>query len=315
VTFVALFIGLNVAIVTVMPLSFQYGLIVLTGNLASAFAQPFADASFAGTLLTIDGFAMEIVSECTALQFLTIFVAAVISYPGKSIRARVIGALAGPAALFVLNAVRITFLGLVGAHAPGLFTFLHIYLWQGSFVLFVVAAWVVWVRDLMAVMPLLKNSASVLSLSALFVVLLGAFRGVYLQALAILAQPVISLALGSAGSGLKVAGLSIVLFHGSTIYAEQAVANNLFDQLIFLALMMASIGRGSVRLLALRTVVGLGLLFLVYLAEVVIVLLAQAGGFAGGQMDTLYWVMRGVSVGSSVGLALWFYRKGRIDQS
>jgi len=99
----------------------------------------------AGDVVTYDGFAVRIVSECFGLFEMAIFGAAVLAFDA-SWRKRGLGLALGLPAIYGLNLLRIAMLLVVGRHIPGLFEFAHIYFWQATLILVITLLWLLWVR-------------------------------------------------------------------------------------------------------------------------------------------------------------------------
>jgi exosortase/archaeosortase family protein len=107
----------------------------------SAFSVPI---SCVGTQLAIHGFSMDIVRECTALHYMAIFAAGVISYRAHPLSYRLAGVFFGIVAIFFLNILRIGIVGLVGHYDRALFEFVHLYMWRGIFAILVLFLWILW---------------------------------------------------------------------------------------------------------------------------------------------------------------------------
>jgi exosortase/archaeosortase family protein len=80
---------------------------------------------------------------------MSIFLAAVLAFPTAWPR-RLVGAVGGLAVLYGINVLRLATLGYIGAidDSPGQrwFNFIHEYVWQGIFIVFVVAVWMIWIE-------------------------------------------------------------------------------------------------------------------------------------------------------------------------
>lgn len=98
-----------------------------------------------GVIIWIEGMRLSIVSECTALVYIIIFAAAVLSYPA-TIRRKSFGLIIGISTIVLINLVRIILLGWVGGHYPSYFNILHYYIWEGGFLLLVLLLWMAWVN-------------------------------------------------------------------------------------------------------------------------------------------------------------------------
>jgi len=94
-------------------------------------------------------FAFHVVPDCGAIPSMSIYLAAVLAFPAMWWK-RGVGAIAGLAVLYGINILRLGTLGYIGAidTSPGRkwFTFAHEYVWQGVFIVFVVAVWMLWVE-------------------------------------------------------------------------------------------------------------------------------------------------------------------------
>jgi len=98
-----------------------------------------------GVIVSLDGFAVRIITECTGLYESLILIAAVLAYRA-SWRERLLGAVAGTALLYLMNVLRIAFLLVVGRHAPEFFDFAHVYFWQTLLAVFIVLIWLAWIQ-------------------------------------------------------------------------------------------------------------------------------------------------------------------------
>ncbi len=94
-------------------------------------------------------FSFHVVPDCGAIPSMSIFLAAVLAFPTLWWK-RLAGAVGGIAILYGVNIVRLSTLGYIGAldDSPGRkwFTFAHEYVWQGVFIVFVVAVWMLWIE-------------------------------------------------------------------------------------------------------------------------------------------------------------------------
>lgn len=92
-------------------------------------------------------FPFVIISECGAIEIMAIFFAAVIAFPTTMGR-KLLGAFVGIPLMYVVNVFRLSFLGVVGALTAGgmWFEFLHYYVWQAVYIVFVVAVWLAWIE-------------------------------------------------------------------------------------------------------------------------------------------------------------------------
>lgn len=91
------------------------------------------------------GFHAVIVLECSALDIITLFAAAVLVYPA-SLASRLRGALLGALALAALNYIRVVTLLLIGMRYPRYVDFAHEIAWQAALIIAAIGIWLLWQR-------------------------------------------------------------------------------------------------------------------------------------------------------------------------
>ncbi|MCH7909440.1 MAG: hypothetical protein IIB38_07470 [Candidatus Hydrogenedentes bacterium] len=94
-------------------------------------------------------FRFVVVPDCGAIPSLSIYASAVLAFP-VAFRKRLFGLGLGIPLLYAINLCRLATLAVIGAlddtPSEKWFTFAHEYLWQGIFVVFVVAVWMLWIE-------------------------------------------------------------------------------------------------------------------------------------------------------------------------
>jgi archaeosortase B (VPXXXP-CTERM-specific) len=98
-----------------------------------------------GTIVTSKVFSAEIITECTAIFPIMIFLAAVIAYPSDWKKKLWGIALGVPAILFV-NLIRLVSLFYIGYWFPSVFETAHLLVWQSLIIFFAVLFWLIWVE-------------------------------------------------------------------------------------------------------------------------------------------------------------------------
>jgi exosortase H (IPTLxxWG-CTERM-specific) len=93
------------------------------------------------------GFAIQILAGCNGVEAMIVLVAAIVAFPAPW-KNRVVGAIAGIAAIQMLNLVRIASLYYLGQWSPGAFEWAHLYLWQPLIMLDALVVFLVWLRAL-----------------------------------------------------------------------------------------------------------------------------------------------------------------------
>jgi archaeosortase B (VPXXXP-CTERM-specific) len=98
-----------------------------------------------GAMVTIDGFSIEIIDECTAVFSSIVYCACILAYPTTA-KNKGLGVAFGIPSLYAINILRLVVITFVGLSAPQLFDFVHVYLWQASFIIFVVILFLLWLK-------------------------------------------------------------------------------------------------------------------------------------------------------------------------
>ena len=102
-------------------------------------------ASLDGAVINMDGFAAVVAAECTAIELILVFSAAVLVSP-VSLKARLWALALGVSALCALNLVRIVSLMLVGAGFPEYFEMAHLKVGQTVMAVAALGMWLLWLR-------------------------------------------------------------------------------------------------------------------------------------------------------------------------
>jgi exosortase/archaeosortase family protein len=95
--------------------------------------------------IQVAALAIHINHECTGVYVLIILCTFLLAYPARW-SARMSGLLIGIVALTVINVVRLSFLVRVAELQPALFSYFHEYVWQGVFLVLVIAYAMSWVE-------------------------------------------------------------------------------------------------------------------------------------------------------------------------
>lgn len=103
-----------------------------------------ADVEAAGPFVFTEGFSVEIVPICTALEAMALFVAAVVAFPA-SVRRRILGLAGGLVAIHAINVLRIVVLFQVGVHYETVLNQAHFYYAQACLMIATAGVWVAWV--------------------------------------------------------------------------------------------------------------------------------------------------------------------------
>jgi exosortase H (IPTLxxWG-CTERM-specific) len=96
-----------------------------------------------GTVLHAPHFALDVRNGCNGVEAVMVLAAAMLAFPA-TLRSRLIGLLAGSAAIQILNLVRVASLVWLGEHHRELFDFVHVGVWQSIVILAAVSMFVFW---------------------------------------------------------------------------------------------------------------------------------------------------------------------------
>ena len=102
------------------------------------------DAAVTGNTVTMDRLSLRIIDECTAMFGSIVYLSCVLAYPTDP-KKKLIGIVLGIPCLYAINMVRLIVLAFVGLSSPEIFEFVHTYLWQTIFIVFVIVIWLIWV--------------------------------------------------------------------------------------------------------------------------------------------------------------------------
>jgi archaeosortase B (VPXXXP-CTERM-specific) len=148
IQFIALFI--TFCIVFYLPYYYFMDRFAFLGNITAAILgfllRIFGmDIVVSGNDVTIAGhITLNIVDECTAMFGSIVYISCVLAYPADA-KKKAIGIVLGIPCLYLINMVRLVILAFVVVLNPGIFEFVHTYLWQTIFIVFVIVIWLVWV--------------------------------------------------------------------------------------------------------------------------------------------------------------------------
>ncbi len=98
-----------------------------------------------GTIVTSKVFSAEIITECTAIFPIMIFLAAVIAYPSRW-KQKLWGIVLGVPAILFVNLIRLVSLFYIGYWFPSIFETAHLLVWQSLIIFFAVLFWLIWVE-------------------------------------------------------------------------------------------------------------------------------------------------------------------------
>ncbi len=117
---------------------------IVAGNIGFLLNLFGVDAAVNGSVVTMKNFSMEVIFECTPLFTILIYFACVLAYPAK-IDAKIKGMISGGILIYFIDIIRLFSLAIIGMISPDVFNYIHIYLWQVTLIIVILAIWLFWI--------------------------------------------------------------------------------------------------------------------------------------------------------------------------
>jgi archaeosortase B (VPXXXP-CTERM-specific) len=148
VRFLLLFIFFSILFFTIFYLIQEYlnwmlvGTAWITGTIANVIG---LTVIINGSFLNLGTTVFEIIAECTGIFAIFITMACILAYPA-TYKQKIIGLILIIPLILILNIIRLLILIFVGKHYLDLFEYVHSYLWQATFIIFIILAWFLWIE-------------------------------------------------------------------------------------------------------------------------------------------------------------------------
>ncbi len=310
IRFLAIFLLLAAAFFMgdLLPESFLDSLTAGTATFAAAAGTTFGiPVTSEESFVSVSGFRMLISLECTALHYLALFWAGVIAYPLKPLGSKMRAIGLGTLAIVSMNILRILVVGEIGARFPDVFDFVHAYLWQGIFGLFVFLIWYAWMSGGALLRRERFRAAIVfLAVSALALGLLRLAMPILLSGFAAAADSAFRLIPTLQALRFFVHEGAITLYYSSRLFTYDLTADILFASL-FIAFLFAAPGKATPAGVLARAAIGIACLGFLYLAILVVIGVSVPRLDGSALLDHVFWGIRGVAMAAP--LVLWFLLK------
>lgn len=121
--------------------------IIIARSVVSVLTLFGVSAKSIGPVVELTSFRFTIIYHCAGIFGMMIYAAAVLAYTARWWE-KLYGLILGIAGLYLINTVRMAVLGIIGMKWRKHFDFYHEFLWQGIFIIFVIAFWVLWKEKL-----------------------------------------------------------------------------------------------------------------------------------------------------------------------
>jgi archaeosortase B (VPXXXP-CTERM-specific) len=100
-----------------------------------------------GQSVYMDGISVLVIDECTGIYELLVYAGCVLAYP-TTLRNKFMGLVLGVPAMLIINMFRLIFLSFIGILYPSLFSYMHYYLWQITFIFLIVMLMLLWIEKI-----------------------------------------------------------------------------------------------------------------------------------------------------------------------
>lgn len=250
--------------------------------------------------MTVNGFAMRIIPQCTALHYVIILSVAILLYTRHSIQYRAAGVVVSTILIIAANALRLFITGVIGSISLDAFVIMHDYLWVAAFSLLILGLWIVWAeRKISLTANTIKRGGIVLlTCTAVYGVLLLVMP-LYGKIMAMIASPLFKVLAGDPGANLIFKGeLMIYQYAGGTFTAN--FATDLMAVALYIGLVLSG---GSYRKARFKQGI-LGFLIIICISASAI---AGGGALAvtSGKSIAVVFLWTGHGVLLSLSILLW----------
>lgn len=252
-------------------------------------------------LMTVNGFAMRIITQCTALHYVLILASGILLYTRHSIAYRIGGVIISIPLIIIANAIRLLVTGVAGSISRDLFEIVHDYLWVAAFGMLILGIWVVWAekRVRLTYAEIRQGTLTMLACTAAYALLLAA-RPLYGELMARLGSPLFRVFIDEPQARIDFDGaLMQYRYSGSSLSAN--FMPDLMVTALFIGLMLTMNARWQIKLKCCLA----GLLII---PAVTMALVACGGCLAvsSGKELALVFLWTGHGILLSLSMCLWW---------
>ncbi|QXE92729.1 hypothetical protein KP001_09485 [Geomonas subterranea] len=252
--------------------------------------------SGAGDVLTVNGFAMRIIRQCTAADYIVIVATAMLLYVRHGIGYRLLGVAVAVPVLILANAFRLLVTGVIGSVSVAAFNLFHDYLWVIAFALLVFSIWRFWVDGGFSVSKhTIRRVGQVIAVSLAAYALLLIFREGYGTVLAATSSVFYRLLSHETLSAIILDG-EVMVYRGAAVDIPLDNMMEQVNQAIYLGLMIPLQKKGDWQMVGM-TLFGAGFIFLL---SALFIAMGCVQAVTSGELGLLSFL----AIGSVVHLAL-----------
>ena len=255
-----------------------------------------------GEIMTVNGFPMRIIIQCTAIHYIIIVSCAIMLSSWHSTRYRLTGVAIAVPLLVLFNSIRLLVTGLAGTISRSAFVFFHSYLWLTVFILLTFAMWAVWDRRLSSLnIKLSRYTVIAVILSSLFQILLFICSYRVDRIMALLASCILKLLPGTSGLTIEMYAGKVMLAAGHRSFTF-SISAELVVLAVYVGLAITEVIQNDFKNAVRMTIGGVVLLLL---SIIIITSCCLAVIHWGMESATLFfWVCQGVMM--ALPIAIWW---------
>ena len=254
--------------------------------------------------MTVNGFAMRIITQCTALHYVIILSTAILFYTSHTILYRLTGLLIGIPLIIIANAFRLVVTGVTGSISWNAFVIVHDYLWVAAFSLLILGMWIIWAehRFFLTKNTVKRGAVIVLTCTAVYGVLF-LMMPIYGKLMALVTKPLFKALISDPSAAVTYTGEKMLYkYAGGTFSAN--FAPDLIVVSLYLGLIISAVNYT-------RVAVKKGIIGLVITLSACVVIIAGGGALAvtsGGNAAVVFlWTAHGLML--QLTLLWWMLRK------
>jgi exosortase/archaeosortase family protein len=274
-------------------------LIALTRGIGTATG---LDVRSIGDIMTVNGFPMQIIMQCTALHYIIIVNCAILLSRWHSLRYRLAGVAVAMPLLVLFNSIRLLCTGLAGTISRATFVFVHSYLWVTVFILLSFAIWAIWDNKAVPRIGLSRFTIMAAVFCSLFQLCLATWSYQMDRVMALLAANLLKVLPGTTEFAISMYAGKVLFSAGKNSFLF-SISTELVVLTVFAGLAAAEIiHNGLTNIVKLVT----GGITLLLFSITIITSCCPMIACAGKETATLYlWVCQGIML--ALPLAMWWF--------
>lgn len=260
-------------------------------------------------IMTVNGFAMRIITQCTALHYIVILSTGILLYTVQPLSYRLTGLVVSTLFIIIANAVRLIITGVVGSISWDAFVIVHDYLWVAGFSLLVLGIWFIWAerRYNLSAETFRRGAIVLASCTAVYALLLWAMP-LYGSGMAQLTAPLFQTLIGDPNADIMFSNPRMIYTYGGGSFSA-TFETDLMAVALYIGLFMSgwNFEKGAVK----QALLGLVIMLTVSVTAI------TGGGvlnvFLGNSVAVVFlWIMHGLLLLLAI---LWWILRSATGQA